>query len=93
MRELATREGMSAPAVTAYLDRLEAAGLVQRSRSQDDRRRVIVAVTEKGLRVLRSARAARTAWLAARLRRLTREEIAAVDAAIVPLARLLEEER
>ncbi len=93
VRDLAAREGMSAPAVTAYLDRLEAAGLVERSRSKDDRRRVIVAVTEKGLRVLRSARAARTAWLAARLRRLTPDEIAALEAAIDPLARLLEEER
>ena len=92
VRELAEREGMSGPGMTANLDRLDAAGLIRRTRSERDRRRVDLALTEKGLRVLRSARARRTAWLAARLKRLTPAELAAVEAAIPPLARLLEED-
>ena len=89
--ELAVREGVSGPAMTAYVDRLELAGLVRRTRSTSDRRRVELELSEKGVRVLRSARARRTAWLAARLKRLEPEELAAIDTAIAPLERLLHE--
>ena len=92
VRELAGREGVSAPAMTAYVDRLEAAGLVSRRRSNSDRRRVELALTGEGARVLRSARSRRTAWLAARLERLEPEELAAVDAALPALRRLLEDD-
>jgi DNA-binding MarR family transcriptional regulator len=92
IRELAALEGVSAPAMTAYVDRIEALGLVARRRSDVDRRRVELTVTEEGLRVLRNARRRRTAWLAARLRRLDDEERAAVEAALPALHRLLEVE-
>ena len=92
MRELAEREGMSPPAMTAYVDRLEAGGLVARRRSERDRRRVELALTEEGLRVLRSARSRRTAWLAARLKRLEPDELAAIEAALPALRRLLEDD-
>ena len=90
VRDLAAREGISPPAITAHIDRLEAAGLVGRTRSLEDRRRVALAVTDKGVRILRSARARRTAWLAARLRTLDSAELEAVEGAIGPLRRLLE---
>lgn len=90
--DLADREGMSAPAMTTNVDRLETAGLVRRTRSTRDRRRVDLEVTEKGVRILRSARARRTAWLAARLKRLSADELGEVAAAIEPLKRLLEED-
>ena len=92
VRELASREGMSAPTMSAHVDRLEAAGLVTRTRSGGDRRRVRLELTEAGLRVLRAARSRRTAWLAARLKRLTPAELAALEAAAAPLSRLLEED-
>lgn len=92
IRDLAAREGMSGPGMTAYVDRLERAGLVRRTRASGDRRRVELEVTAEGLRILRSARARRTAWLAARLKRLEPHELAAVDEAIGPLERLLEED-
>jgi DNA-binding MarR family transcriptional regulator len=91
-RELAEREGVSPPAMTAYVNRLEAAGLVVRRRSESDRRRVELALTEAGARVLRSARSRRTAWLAARLQRLEPAELAAVAAALPALQRLVGEE-
>ncbi len=89
--ELAAREGVSAPAMTRYLDRMERAELVLRSRSPEDGRRVRLALTPKGVRALRSIRRRRTAWLAERLQGLSNVELAAVSAAIEPLAKLLEE--
>ena len=47
VRELAAAEGVSPPAMTAYVDRLESAGLVSRLRSDRDRRRVELALTEQ----------------------------------------------
>jgi DNA-binding MarR family transcriptional regulator len=92
LRALADHEGVSAPAMSGYIDRLEAAGLVERVRSEADRRRVGLRVTVAGVRVLRSARSRRTAWLARRLRRLNDAERAAIQAALEPLALLLAEE-
>ena len=91
VRGLADVEGVSTPAMSAYVDRLEAAGLVARHRSEQDRRRVELAVTESGLRVLRSARSRRTAWLADRLRRLEPEELDRIEAALPELNKLLED--
>jgi DNA-binding MarR family transcriptional regulator len=91
VRALATLEGVSAPAMCGYVDRLQAAGLVTRVRSEEDRRRVGLELTESGRSVLRSARSRRTAWLAARLQRLDEADLAAVEAAVPALARLLEE--
>jgi DNA-binding MarR family transcriptional regulator len=89
VRELAEREGVSPPAMTAAVDRLESAGLVTRRRSERDGRRVELEVTESGLRILRSARRRRTAWLAARLERLEPDDLAAVEAALPALERLI----
>lgn len=91
VRELAAAEGVSPPAMTAYVDRLESAGLVARRRSDRDRRRVELALTDEGVRVLRSARSRRTAWLAARLQRLEPEELEAVEAALPALRKLIED--
>jgi DNA-binding MarR family transcriptional regulator len=91
VRELAEREGVSPPRVTAAVDRLESMGLVRRARSGADRRRVELEVTDAGLRVLRSARSRRTAWLAARLAGLAPDELDALGAALPALQRLLEE--
>lgn len=90
--ELAAREGMSAPGMSGHVDRLEAAGFVTRARSTEDRRRVGLELTPAAHKVLRAAKTRRTNWLAARLKALSPEELAAVDAAIAPLARLLEHE-
>jgi DNA-binding MarR family transcriptional regulator len=92
VRELATREGMSAPGMSKYVARLESEGLVARGPVGGDRRRIGLSLTEAGERVLRSVRSRRTAWLAARLRELEPAEIDAIDAAIEPLTRLLDVE-
>ena len=92
VRELAAREGVSAPAMTRYLDRMEKAGLVVRTRSLEDARRIKLALTPKGVRALRSVRRRRTAWLAERLGGLSPGELATVDRAIEALSRLVEDE-
>jgi DNA-binding MarR family transcriptional regulator len=91
VRDLAGREGVSAPAMTRYLDRMEKAGLVVRTRSVEDARRIRLALTPKGVRALRSVRQRRTAWLAKRLDGLSPQELATVDRAIEPLLRLVED--
>jgi DNA-binding MarR family transcriptional regulator len=75
-----------------HVDRLERDGLVSRTPSASDRRRVGLSLTEEGQRVLRRVRSRRTAWLATRLRSLSPEELEAVEAAIEPLSRLLHED-
>ena len=92
VRDLAVREGVSAPVMTRALDRAEKAGLSVRSRSAEDGRRIRLALTPKGARVLRSVRRRRTAWLAEQLDGLSPAELHAVDEAIEPLLRLVEDE-
>ena len=92
VRELAARERVSPPALSNHVDRLERDGLVSRTPSASDRRRVGLTLTEEGQRVLRRVRSRRTAWLATRLRGLSSEELEAVEAAIEPLSRLLHED-
>ena len=93
LRELASRERMSAPAMSGYVDRLEAAGLVVRGPVEGDRRRVGLHLTDAGRRLLRSTRKLRTAWLAERMRRLTDDQLRAIEAALEPLALLTRDER
>ncbi|HEX7581624.1 MAG TPA: MarR family transcriptional regulator [Gaiellaceae bacterium] len=92
IRDLAANERISPPALTKHVDRLERDGLVVRTQHPDDGRRIGLALTEEGQRVLRRVRSRRTAWLATRLRGLDPKELAAVEAAIEPLSRLLKEE-
>lgn len=90
-RELADRERVSAPGISAQLDRLEEAGLIARTRAAD-RRRVSLTLTAEGARVVKSVRKRRNAWLAERLEGLSAADRAAVEAAIGPLGRLLDGE-
>jgi DNA-binding MarR family transcriptional regulator len=89
-RELADRERISAPGMSAHLDRLEAAALIERARASD-RRRVGLTLAPEGVRVLRSVRRRRNVWLAERLARLTAADRAVLAAAIGPLERLIED--
>ena len=89
--ELAVRERVSPAALSNHVDRLERGGLVLRTPSDADKRRVGLSLTDEGRRVLRRVRSRRTAWLVSRLGKLDPEELAAVEAAVEPLSRLLDE--
>jgi DNA-binding MarR family transcriptional regulator len=88
VRELAAQEHLSPAAVSKAVTKLERMGLVERS-ELEDRRRVGLAVSEKGHQVLRSVRSRRTIWLAERLKELSRDEQRALEAALGPLESLL----
>jgi DNA-binding MarR family transcriptional regulator len=89
LRALAEEEGISAPALSGHVDRLEAAGLLVRVRSEVDRRRVGLELTPTGERLLRRVRERRTTWLAERLGTLAAEDLATIEAAVGPLTRLI----
>jgi DNA-binding MarR family transcriptional regulator len=91
LAELAAEEGISPPALSGHVDRLERAGLIERVRSSQDRRRVGLALTDEGIRLLRRIRARRTTWLAERLGELDPTQLDAVAAAAPALRRLLED--
>jgi DNA-binding MarR family transcriptional regulator len=89
LAELAAEEGISPPALSGHVDRLERAGLLERVRSTEDRRRVGLRLTDEGVRLMRRIRARRTTWLAERLQRLDPAALEAVEAAIPALQRVL----
>jgi len=93
LRALADTEGISPPALSGHIDRLEGSGLLVRVRSTSDRRRVGLELTPKGERILRSVRERRTAWLAERLAALDPAALEAVAGAVEPLRELLGESR
>ena len=91
--QLAAEERVSTAAMSKRISRLERDGLVARTKSEADRRRIGLTLTEDGQRTLRRVRSRRTAYLASRLGDLTPTELAAVGAAAESLARLLEGEK
>lgn len=90
LRELAQAEGISAPSLSAHVDRLESLGLIRRVRSSDDRRRVGLELTPEGRATMRRVRARRTTWLADRLGRLPEDDREQVERALPALRSLLE---
>lgn len=90
VRGLASLERMSPASMSGYVERLERAGLVQKTQDPNDKRRQGLSLTAEAERVLRSVKSRRTAWLAARLEQLEPEELATLDAAVEPLMHLVE---
>ncbi|HEY2480770.1 MAG TPA: MarR family transcriptional regulator [Caulobacteraceae bacterium] len=87
--ELAEREQVSAPSMSAHVKRLLAAGWIARGEPMaDDRRRVGLSVTRAGAAALDAIRRRRNDWLAARLDALSPEDRRALAAAAEPLRRL-----
>jgi DNA-binding MarR family transcriptional regulator len=90
--DLADREQMTRASMSSHVKRLEQAGWIARAEADaDDRRRVGLTLTAKGVKALEAIRRRRNDWLAARLSRLGAEERAMLAAAAEPLARLAEE--
>ena len=81
MGELADRESIRMPTATALVDGLCKSGLVVREPDPDDRRAVLVRLTEHGHEVLERVRGQREDALAAALERLSDEDRARLAAA------------
>lgn len=82
LTDLATQQGVSQPAMTQLITRLQDAGLVERVPDPGDGRVVLVHVTDAGRAELTSRREVRTSRLAALLDRLTADERAALSSAL-----------
>jgi DNA-binding MarR family transcriptional regulator len=89
--ELAAREKIQRPTATRVLARLEEAGLIARAADPADRRSSLVAATEAGDALLAATRERKDLYLAARLDRLSAEDLAVLDRAAGILERVLEE--
>ncbi len=79
---LATREGVTQPAMTQLIARLQDAGLAARATDPADGRVVQVRITAEGKAILARRRAARAGRLAGLLDRLTPEQRDALAAAL-----------
>jgi DNA-binding MarR family transcriptional regulator len=86
--ELHVPEGVSQPAMTQLVTRLEREGLARRSSDPDDGRAVVVSITEAGLAAVARRRAGRQEALSALLHRLPPEDYAAILPALPALDRL-----
>lgn len=69
--ELAERERVTAPSMTRTVNCLEEAGWVSRTTDAEDRRKVIIDLTDPGRDVVRETVRRRDAWLEAALAELT----------------------
>jgi DNA-binding MarR family transcriptional regulator len=72
--EIARRMVDRAPDVTRLVDRLQARGLVKRSRGSDDQRQAVTIITAKGLKLLARMQPEIDAMMGARLGRLNEND-------------------
>jgi DNA-binding MarR family transcriptional regulator len=88
LTELAVQQGVTQPAMTQLVTRLQESGFAERMPDPDDGRVVRVHITDAGLAELRRRRAFRTERLGALFDRLTEEEQAALVAALPAMVTL-----
>jgi DNA-binding MarR family transcriptional regulator len=88
LSDLALREGVTQPAMTQLVSRLERQELAERRGHPDDRRVVMVHITDLGRRVLAERRAHRADQLDRLIDALTAADQEAIAAAIPALTRL-----
>lgn len=89
--ELARRVSLSQPTITGILDRLEARGLVARERNPEDKRRVHVWLTERGLEAVSVAPQPLHARLARRLGAIPFKEQTRIERALERIVEMMEE--
>jgi MarR family transcriptional regulator, organic hydroperoxide resistance regulator len=73
--QLAEKMDVKSSAVTVMLDRMEIMGLVSRETDENDRRAVVVMITEKGCGILAEGKRRSTMLLSQQLAILTPEEL------------------
>lgn len=87
---LAHIEQVEPPTMTRLIDGMERDGYVGRRLDPKDRRAVVVQATTKGRRALMKGRAQRVAALAADIRALSPQELAALAAGVEALEQMLD---
>lgn len=82
--QLAAREQIQAPSMTRIVNALAEAAFVSREENPQDKRQVLVKISDSGAATLLRARSKRTAWLAQRVSALTPQERATLhEAALI----------
>jgi DNA-binding MarR family transcriptional regulator len=92
LSELAATEQVQPPSMTKQVETLVARGLLAREVHPDDRRSARVRVTPAGQKILRRNRSVRTAFMAARLKRLPPKDRERLEELVGLLERLVEPE-
>jgi DNA-binding MarR family transcriptional regulator len=85
---LAITEQVSAPTMSRLIDALKQDGLVFKKPAHNDRRRVMIAASAKGKRLMEQARFRRTQRLATEIDQLGATEFRALEQAAKPLQKL-----
>ena len=85
---LADEEQIGAPTATKIVEKLHAAGYVDRTPGADDRRVTLVSTTPTGQALLADIRARKTAWLTTRIAELDDHECAALADVVAVLDHL-----
>src|ERR1700724_2510345 len=93
LTSLAVQEGVTQPAMTQLIARLQDSGLVRRDADPDDGRVVQVRLTDQGREMLALRRAVRAERLAAILARISPEDQAALAAALPAIDALASAQR
>lgn len=88
--DLSAQERVTAPSMNRTVNLLEASGLLERTSSPDDGRKVIIDLTEAGRELLAETKRRRDAWFGERLASLTDDERATLEAATPVLRKLAE---
>ncbi|MVA77565.1 MarR family transcriptional regulator [Auraticoccus sp. F435] len=89
--ELATQEGISQPAMTGLVNRLEGLGLTAREPDPDDRRVSRILLTDAGRALIAERRSQRARTLAEHLQRLSPADQQALVAALPALHHLTQD--
>jgi len=88
--DLAQAEGISQPAMSQLLNRLEHDGLIMRATDAADRRSVLIELSEHGAGVIQARRTQRARLLDAALGRLEVADRCAITTALPALSRLVD---
>ncbi len=88
--DIARRERLAKPSVTAAVEKLAAAGLVERRADDSDGRVVWIAITTAGKRRIEARRARRNAWLTIRLDKLDPADVETLSRAADIVDRVIE---
>lgn len=86
---LAARERVQPPSMTRVIAALEQLGFIDREPHPTDRRQVIVSVSAAGAEYVAAETSARDAWMDARMRELSPEEVEVLARAVVLVDRMV----
>jgi DNA-binding MarR family transcriptional regulator len=92
-QELAKRLYVTKGNISGLLDRLEAAGFVERRSTESDRRQYAIYLTDKGRDMARDALVVQHKWIASTLGRMSEADLATLEAQLVTLRNIVREEQ